>query len=84
MIKEFINKVKGIEEKTSKIMIKGIHFSFIILLISFIVSLTYILNPISHIIYRSGLLLFKAGLTFGVMFFISGFAIDTIKKELNF
>ena len=83
MINEFINKIKSIEEKTSKIMIKGFHFSFIILFISFLISLTYISNPISHVLYKSGILLFKTGLTFAVMSFISAFAIDTIKKELN-
>jgi len=83
MIKDFINKTKNIERKISKIMIYGLDFSFIVCLISFFVSLTYILNPVSHILYKSGIILFKTGITFGVMFFISGFAIDNIKKELN-
>ena len=84
MMKEFISKVKNIEKKTVKIMIHGLYFSFIVCLISFFISLTYILNPVSHVLYKSGLILFKTGLTFGIMFFISAFAIDNIKKELNF
>lgn len=83
MIKELINKLNNIEEKTSNIMIHGINFSFVICIISFFISLTYILNPVSHLLYLSGIILFKTGLTFGIMSFISAFAIDNIKKELN-
>ena len=83
MIKEFINKVKNIEKKTARLMIKGFNFSFVICIISFFISLTYILNPVSHVLYKSGIILFKTGLTFGVMSFISAFAVDNIKKELN-
>ena len=82
MIKEFINKSKNIDKKIAKLMIKGFNISYVIILISFFISLTYILNPISHVLYKSGIILFKTGLTFGIMFFISGFAIDTIKKEI--
>ena len=63
-------------------MIHGFKFSFIICIISSIISFSYILNPISHILYDSGIILFKTGLTFGAMFFVCAFAIDTIKKQI--
>ena len=83
MIKKLINNIKNMEENVSKIMIKGLYFSFIILLISFFISFIYTINPISHILFICGVILFKTGLTFGIMFFISAFVIDNLKKELN-
>ncbi len=82
MIKKFINSVKNIEKDILKIMFIGFKFSFTVCIISCIISFLYILNPISHIIYDSGIILFKTGLTFGVMFFVCAFAIDNIKKQL--
>ena len=82
MIKKIINKTKKIEKNIYRIMKLGYYFSFVICLISLFISFTYILNPISHLLYVSGIILFKTGLTFGIMFFISGFTIDTIKKEI--
>lgn len=82
MIKKFIDSAKNIEKDILKIMISGFKFSLIVCIISCIISALYILNPISHILYDSGIILFKTGLTFGVMFFISAFAIDNIKKQM--
>ena len=82
MIKKFIDNVKNIEKDILKIMISGFRFSFIICIISCIVSLLYILNPISHILYDSGIILFKTGLTFAAMFFVCAFAMDNIKKQM--
>ncbi len=82
MIKKFIDNVKNIEKDILKIMISGFRFSFVICIISCIVSLLYILNPISHILYDSGIILFKTGLTFAAMFFVCAFAIDNIKKQM--
>lgn len=80
MIKNFITNVKNIEKDVLKIMFKGLRFSLIVCIISGIFSLLYIINPISHILYDSGIILFKTGLTFAVTFFICAFAIDKIKK----
>lgn len=82
MIKKFIDSAKNIEKDILKIMISGFKFSFIICIISCIISVLYILNPISHILYDSGIILFKTGLTFGVVFFICAFAMDNIKKQM--
>lgn len=82
MIKKFIDSAKNIEKDILKIMISGFKFSFIICVISCIISVLYILNPISHILYDSGIILFKTGLTFGVVFFICAFAMDNIKKQI--
>ena len=82
MIKKIIDNIKNIEKNTLKIMIIGLKFSFSICVISSIVSLLYILHPISHILYDSGIILFKTGLTFAISFFLCAFAIDKIKKQI--
>ncbi len=83
MIKNFINSIKNIEKDVLKIMLSGFKFSFMICIISCIILLLYKFNPISHILYDSGIILFKTGLTFGVMFFVCAFVIDKIKKQIN-
>lgn len=82
MIKKIINSVKNIEKDILKIMIYGFKFSFAVCIISCVLSVLYIINPISHILYDSGIILFKTGLTFAVMFFICAFAMDKIKKQM--
>lgn len=80
MIKNFIKNVNNIESDILKIMFNGLRFSLVVCIISGIFSLLYIINPISHILYDSGIILFKTGLTFAVTFFICAFAMDKIKK----
>jgi len=82
MIKELIDSINNIDKKIIKIMILGLKFSFIVCVISCIISLYYILNPISHILYNSGIILFKTGLAFASAFFVCGFAVDKIKKQI--
>ena len=82
MIKKLIENIKNIDKKIIKIMTSGFKFSFIICLISCAISLYYILNPISHILYNSGIILFKTGLTFASAFFVCAFAMDKIKKQM--
>ena len=82
MVKKVIDNFRNIEKDIIKIMMSGFKFSLIVGIISGIVSLLYILNPISHILYDSGIILFKTGLTFAVTFFISAFAMDKIKKQM--
>lgn len=82
MVKKVIDNFKNIEKDIIKIMMSGFKFSLIVGIISGIVSLLYILNPISHILYDAGIILFKTGLTFAIAFFISAFAMDKIKKQM--
>ena len=82
MIKKIIENIKNIDKKILKIMIFGLKFSFIICIISCIISLYYISNPISHILFNSGIILFRTSLTFASAFFVCGFAMDKIKKQL--
>ena len=83
MVKEIINNIKNIEKNILKIMFKGFKFCFGILIISSIVLLFYILNPVSYIIFDSGIILFKTSLTYAVCFFICAFVSNNIKKEIN-
>ena len=82
MIKKIVSSVKNMEKNILKIMISGFKFSFAICIIACVLSVLYIINPISHILYDSAIILFKAGLTFAVMFFVCAFAIDSIKKQM--
>lgn len=82
MVKKVIDNFKNIEKDILKIMVSGFKFSLIVCIISGIVSLLYILNPISHILYDSGIILFKTGLTFAASFFVCAFAMDKIKKQM--
>ncbi|MDO5555447.1 MAG: hypothetical protein Q4G09_01970 [Clostridia bacterium] len=82
MIKKIIENIKSIEKNILKIMFLGFKFSFFVYILSAVVLLFYIINPVSHIIYESGLILFKTSLTFAVSFFICAFAIDKIKKQM--
>ena len=82
MIKKIIDNIKNIDKNILKIMISGLNFSFIICVIACIISLYYISNPLSHILYNSGIILFKTGLTFASTFFVCAFVMDTIKKQL--
>jgi len=81
MLKKLIDNINNIDKKIIKIMLSGLKFSFIICITSCMISLYYISNPISHILYNSGIILFKTGLTFASTFFVCGFAIDKIKKQ---
>ena len=82
MVKEFINEIKNLEKDIKKIMYKGFNFCYGILIISALILLFYILNPISYIIFESGIVLFKASLTFVACFFIGGVFTNKIKKDI--
>ena len=73
--------IKSIDKKVISLMIKGVKFSIIILIIALYILLLYKFNPISHVLFESGILLFKASLMYAVSFLICGFAIDQIKNK---
>ena len=80
MIKKLTNDIKTLDKTVLKIMFSGFKFSFFICILSTFILITYILNPISYIIFEAGTLLFKIGLTFAVSFFICGFVVNNLKK----
>jgi len=82
MIKKLANDIKQLDKNILKIMFSGFKFSFFICILSSIILLTYIINPISYILLESGTILFKTGLIFAVSFFICGFTFDNIKKQI--
>ena len=81
MIKKIVDCIKNIEKNILGIMFKGFNFSFIISILSIIVLLFYIFNPVSYIILESGVLLFRISLIFEACFFIFAIFINKIKKE---
>ncbi len=80
MIKKLTNDIKDLDKDILKIMFSGFKFSFFICTLSSIVLLTYIVNPVSYLLFEAATILFKTGLTFAVSFFICGFVVNNIKK----
>ncbi len=86
MIKEFVKRFeefKSIEKNILKVMYKGFRVCFGITIFSSLILLFYILNPISYIIYESGIILFKTSITFLVFVFITVIVTNMIKKEIG-
>lgn len=83
MIKEIIKNIRNIEKSILNIMFVGFRISFGIAILSSLVLLFYILNPISYIIYDCGTILFKTSLSFAVTFFICSIVTNNLKNELN-
>lgn len=86
MIKEFVKRFeefKSIEKNILKVMYKGFRVCFGITIFSSLILLFYILNPISYIIYESGIILFKTSITFLVFVFITGIVANNVKKEIG-
>ena len=86
MIKEFVKRFeefKSIEKNILKVMYKGFRVCFGIAIFSSLILLFYILNPISYIIYESGIILFKTSITFLVFVFITGIVTNNVKKEIG-
>ena len=70
MIREIISNIKNIEKNILRIMFLGFKFCFIISILSSLVLVFYILNPITYLLYECGTILFKTSLRFAVTFFI--------------
>jgi len=73
--------IKNIDKKILSLMFNGFKFASIILIISLYILLLYKFYPISHILFKSGILLFRASLMFAVSFFICGFFINQLLKK---
>ena len=83
MIKELINNIRNMEKNILEIMINGLKISFGIAILSSVILLFYILNPISYIIFESGITLFKIGLIFALTFLICAIFTNRIIKEIK-
>jgi len=83
MIAKLISNVKEIDKSIVKVMIRGFKFSAYICIFSLLILLTYSTYPISHILLDSSLIIFRTGLFFAVGFFMCGFVVDKLKKQMN-
>ena len=83
MIKYLKKEITNIDKKIFKVMNLGFKCCFIIAFIACSILLTYHYNLKSPDLFYSGLILFKTSLFFFVDFIVCGFAVDTIKKEIN-
>jgi len=83
MIKKTIINIKQIDKKILKTMLNGFKFSLSVSLISCIVLLFYILNPISNLIYECGITLFRISIIYICTFFICAYVTNKIKNEIN-
>jgi len=82
MISELIKNIQEIDEPIYKFMLKGINFSAGICSIALIILIAFITYPTSFLILHSSLVLFRVGITFAIGFFICGFVIDQLKKQM--
>ena len=73
--------IKNIDKNVVNLMKFGFKWSSITIIISLYMLVLYKLNPISHVLFESGLLLFKASLMYIVSFFICGLVIDQLIKK---
>ena len=83
MIKNILTGFKDLDNITYKIMKKGIHYCFIITLISCIILFTYDILSLSPIVFHIGFALLKLSIYFIIEFIVCGFAVDSIKKQMN-
>ena len=81
MIKNLLTSFKDLDNITYKIMKKGIHYCFIITLISSIILFTYDIFSLSPNVFHIGFALLKLSLYFIIEFIICGFTVDSIKKK---
>ena len=83
MFKYILDTIKGIDKLTLKIIKYGFSFSLLVCIVSSIVLFTYDVLYKAPDLYYIGLSLFRLGLILYVEFIICGFAMDSIKKQLN-
>ncbi len=84
---KFINmlfsEIKNLDSKIAKIMKFGMIISFIIALIATTTLITYEIFYSLPTLFYIGISLFRASLTFAVMFFICAIGFDTLKNEFK-
>jgi len=83
MINKLIKGFQEIDEPILKFIHKGLRFSTGICLISLLILILHITYPISFTSFYSSLLLFRAGITFAVGFFVCGFVVDNLRKQFS-
>ena len=81
MYNKIISHIKNIDEKTFETMLVFFKFIFLICILSAFILLSYILNPITPLVFEIGLLLCKISISFFAFTFACGFFVDYIKKH---
>ena len=77
---QFITKIEQMDNSILDVIIKIFKICLYICVFSIILLICYKYMYTYHVIYESGLLLFKTGLLISVFSFICGFVIDCIKQ----
>ena len=80
MIKKVLKEIENIDTKVMKIINYGFLISFTIGIIGIIMLRSYSTYNLGYDIYKGGLLLVRAGVTFAAQSFACGFLFDKIKK----
>ena len=83
MVNKLINNIKEIDSPILKTIYSGLNISALVCILALVVLIVYNTYPTSHIVFQAGLVLFRTGLMFAASSFISGFAIDKIKKQMS-
>lgn len=78
MFNKLFDSIKNIDKKIKDVMIKGFKFSLTICAFSTLILALHSTYPYSHILFDSGLILFRTGIMFGVSFFVCAIATNTI------
>lgn len=79
MFKNFVLEIKNMDKSIVKVMKTFFSFSFVLCLFSVFILSLYNTYPFSHIVYYSGLILFRTSLFFTVSSFMCAFVINKIK-----
>lgn len=82
IVKQFIDKIKNLDNKVKKLMHIGFIFSFILCIISIISLFTYETLYCLPELFYTGISLFKTSLMFFCSLLIFGIGFDTIRKEM--
>lgn len=82
-MKQLLLELKKFDNAIINLMKNGINFSFILIIFSSLILLTYDFLFTYPIIYYTGFSLFKTSLFFMAVFVIFGFTFNKIKAEIS-
>lgn len=82
MKKNILNLFSSLDKLTKLIMKNGLHFCFVICLVSLLVLITYNFVFTTPVLFSLGILCLKLSFIFGVEFIICGIIADKINKQL--
>ncbi|MBR1803030.1 MAG: hypothetical protein IJ777_03605 [Clostridia bacterium] len=80
---QIMTEIKNLDQSILHLMKSGLRYTFVLMLISCMVLLTYNFIYPNPTVYAVGISLFKSSLFFIVAFIIFGFSFNKIKNDLR-